>query len=68
MAGTLEGGKRAAETNKARFGEDYYKLMGVAGGKASRGGGFTDRERARAAGIKGGKASRRGSVNVTVKG
>ena len=68
MAGTIEGGKKAAAANIARHGFDYYVKMGVAGGKASRGGGFTDRERARAAGIKGGKASRRGSVNVTVKG
>lgn len=33
MAGTLEGGRRAAATNKAKHGEDFYKKLGALGGK-----------------------------------
>ena len=34
MAGTLEGGKKAAETNKRKYGKDYY--WGAIGGKISK--------------------------------
>ena len=34
MAGTREGGLRAAATNKKRYGEDFYKKMGHKGGTA----------------------------------
>lgn len=57
MAGTLEGGKKAAETNKKLYGKDFYKKLGEKGGAASKTGGFyANRELARTAGIKGGKA------------
>lgn len=60
MAGTIKGGRKAAQTNKKRYGEDFYALIGRKGGKISRGGGFAyDLDLASEAGRKGGKASRR---------
>ena len=32
MSGSLAGGKKAAQTNKDRFGEDFYKKIGSKGG------------------------------------
>lgn len=62
MAGTKTGGARAAETNKAKFGPDFYREIGRKGGKVGRTGGFyANRELAREAGRKGGTISRRGS-------
>lgn len=67
MAGTAKGGKKAAETNKARHGEGFYALIGAKGGKATGMKGFAlDRERARIAGQKGGRISRRGKAKVNV--
>ena len=61
MAGTSVGGIKAAITNKAKHGEDFYVRMGRLGGTISRGGGFAaNRELAREAGRKGGKKSKRG--------
>lgn len=63
MAGTKDGGKRAAITNKERYGKNFYRLIGAKGGKVSTTGGFfADRELARKAGAKGGKISRRGKA------
>ena len=66
MAGTVEGGKAAAKTNKAKYGDDYYNRIGVDGGKKGRTGGFwykkyvlNDVESIRKAGEKGGTISRR---------
>ena len=60
MAGTREGGKKAAATNKARHGKDFYATIGAKGGKLGRTGGFAaNRELARIAGAKGGRISRR---------
>ncbi len=60
MAGTRAGGRKAAATNKMRYGANFYELIGRRGGKVSRGGGFAkDPELARVAGAKGGRASRR---------
>lgn len=60
MAGTKEGSLKAAETNKAKYGENFYKIIGAKGGKNGRTGGFyANRELARLAGAKGGKVSRR---------
>lgn len=60
MAGTVAGGKRAAATNKQRYGMNFYRGIGQLGGKLSRGGGFAkNHDLAREAGAKGGKASRR---------
>lgn len=69
MAGTIEGGGKAARTNKNKYGEDFYAVIGAKGGKNGKTGGFasntkgvdglTGRERARLAGAKGGKISRK---------
>lgn len=32
MAGTIEGGRKAAETNRKKYGEDFYKVQGSKGG------------------------------------
>lgn len=61
MAGTQAGGRKAAATNKMRYGLTFYTQIGRKGGKISRGGGFAvNRELASEAGRKGGMASRRG--------
>ena len=61
MAGTREGGKKAALANKERYGRDFYAAIGRIGGKAGHTGGFAaDPELARRAGAIGGKKSKRG--------
>lgn len=72
MVGTLAGGKKAAATNKAKYGEDFYVRNGRKGGQNGNTGGFASSvigkdglcgwERARIAGAKGGSVSRRGSA------
>ncbi|MGF7229007.1 MAG: hypothetical protein ACQR33_03375 [Candidatus Saccharibacteria bacterium] len=60
MAGTPKGGAAAAETNKQKYGADFYAKIGAMGGKKGRTGGFyANRDLARAAGAKGGRISRR---------
>ena len=69
MAGTREGGLKAAKTNKARYGKNFYARIGQDGGQGSNNGGFackkvgkdglTGQERAKAAGRIGGSISRR---------
>ena len=60
MAGNRKGGAKAAATNKARHGADYYARIGAMGGKKGRTGGFyANRELASIAGAKGGRISRR---------
>jgi len=60
MAGTREGGLKASQKNKEKFGEDFYKRIGRAGGKNGRTGGFwANRELARTAGAIGGRNSKR---------
>ena len=69
MAGTKAGGLKAAATNKARHGKDFYCNIGRKGGVVSSEGGFaskkigedglTGRERARVVGVKGGRVGRR---------
>jgi uncharacterized protein len=61
MAGTKEGGARAAATNKAKYGSDFYARIGKSGGHVGRTGGFyANRDLARKAGAMGGRISRRG--------
>ena len=72
MAGTLEGGRKAAKTNKRRYGRNWYAKIGHIGGSNGHTGGFasekkgsdglTGYERARIAGAKGGRISRRGAA------
>lgn len=60
MAGTKQGGKAAASTNKNKYGSDFYARIGAMGGKKGHTGGFAaNRELARTAGQKGGRISRR---------
>ena len=65
MAGTKNGGKAAASTNKAKYGADFYARIGAMGGKKGTTGGFAaNRELARTAGAKGGRISRRTKKTV----
>ena len=60
MPGTHEGGKKAAQTNKSRYGDDFYTHIGAKGGANGHTGGFyANRELARIAGAKGGRVSKR---------
>jgi general stress protein YciG len=64
MAGTKEGGKAAAATNKAND-PDFYRKIGAEGGKKGTTGGFyARRDIARSAGALGGKISKRGKNKV----
>lgn len=61
MAGTKAGGKKAAATNKAKYGADFYREMGRIGGRKGHTGGFASNPAlAREAGRRGGLISRRG--------
>ena len=65
MAGTKEGGKKAAATNKAKYGAEFYAKIGANGGKNGHTGGFyANRELARIAGARGGRISRRTKKTV----
>lgn len=67
MPGTKIGGLKASKTNKERYGDEFYVMIGAAGGKMSKGGGFAaNRELAKIAGRKGGRKSKRGKVNHEV--
>lgn len=78
MTGTKSGGVKAAATNRAKHGEDFYKRIGAKGGRLGRTGGFasdvvgkdglTGRERARLAGAVGGFKSRRGKAKRDSEG
>lgn len=61
MAGNRAGGLRAAATNIARYGKDFYRIQGQKGGQAGHTGGFAANPAlASIAGRKGGRISRRG--------
>lgn len=70
MAGTKEGSMKTAATNIERYGEDFYRELGIKGAKAyierqkqgiAKPRGFAaNRELARKAGAIGGAKSRRG--------
>lgn len=64
MSGTLVGGKKAAITNKQRYGIDFYANIGKLGGMNGHTGGFASNPAlASIAGQKGGKISKRGKSN-----
>jgi general stress protein YciG len=57
------GGKRAAITNKLKYGDDFYARIGAIGGRNGHTGGFyARRDIASSAGRKGGQISRRGAA------
>lgn len=63
MAGTKAGAKKASNTIKKRYGDDYYRRIGKVGGQNGRTGGFyANREKARSAGAKGGRISNRAGI------
>ena len=63
MSGSKIGGLKAAETNKQRYGRDWYKKIGKLGGKACVPKGFAvNPELAKRAGSLGGKLSKRGKA------
>lgn len=63
MSGNIEGGRKAAATNKKKYGKDFYAKIGARGGANGHTGGFADgeagRERARVYGAVGGRKSKR---------
>lgn len=64
MPGTIEGGRKAAKTNKEKYGKDFYANIGRKGGRNGHTGGFaSNRALASEAGRKGGLISRRGKAN-----
>lgn len=72
MSGNKIGGLKVAQTNKRKYGEDYYVNIGRIGGKASNTGvatikvysvdTMTGKERARLAGAVGGSKSKRKTI------
>lgn len=67
MPGTITGGKKAADTNKKKYGKDFYARIGAVGGKKGTTGGFAaNRELARTAGAKGGRISRRRKTEAQI--
>lgn len=63
MVGTLAGGRKAAKTNKLKYGKDFYARIGAKGGRNGHTGGFAaNPELAKIAGALGGKKSRRTGV------
>lgn len=62
MSGTIAGGKAAAATNKAKYGEDFYRKVGAKGGAKSnpRKGFGSHRQLAAEVGSIGGRISKRG--------
>ena len=66
MAGTKAGGLKTAATNKARYGEDYYRKLGQLGGRNGHTGGFATMSYALRAkyGRMGGLKSRRGKAKA----
>lgn len=69
MAGTKAGGLKAAATNKAKYGNNWYAKIGARGGRNGHTGGFATKDEetgeyllAKRAGAIGGKISKRGSA------
>lgn len=62
MTGNIEGGLKAAQKNKEKYGNDYYARIGAIGGKKphpNKGFGSMEPERRIEVGRKGGTISRR---------
>ena len=66
LAGTKADGRKAASTNKTKYGKDFYAEIGRKGGKNGHTGGFAaNPELAKIAGAKGGRISKRGKAKKT---
>lgn len=65
MSGTIKGGLKAAQTNYAKYGKNFYQNIGAKGGRNGHTGGFAEgeagRKRAIMYGAVGGRMSIRGS-------
>lgn len=67
MAGTKAGAAKAAATNRARHGKDFYAKIGQKGGRNGHTGGFASNPTlAKMAGAKGGRISRRGPAKKSI--
>ncbi len=65
MSGTKAGGLKAAQTNRAKYGQEFYSQIGRKGGQNGHTGGFAANPAlARIAGAKGGRISRRGPAKT----
>lgn len=64
MAGTREGGLLARDTNRKKYGKDFYREIGAKGGHAKVPKGFAmmTRKQRSIAGVKGGSISKRGKA------
>lgn len=65
MSGNKEGGRKSAESNKQRHGDDYYHRIGAMGGSKGKTGGFyymkyvmNDTDRIKRLGSKGGRIAK----------
>lgn len=68
MAGTHNGGLKASQTNKIKYGNDFYRNIGKKGGKNGHTGGFAaNKALAIEAGMKGGKISKRGPAKQKIQ-
>lgn len=68
MAGTKEGGRKAAATNKAKYGLSFYADIGRKGGRNGHTGGFAANPAlAVEAGRKGGRISKRGKAKKHIE-
>lgn len=68
MAGNRAGGLKAAATNKAKYGRDFYARIGRSGGELGHTGGFAgDSAKAKLAGAKGGAISSRSLNKVSLE-
>lgn len=68
MSGTKIGGQKAAATNKAKYGDEFYRIIGSKGGQNGHTGGFTNNpELAKRAGAIGGRVSRRTAESAKPK-
>lgn len=66
MSGTKAGGLKAAQTNREKYGKEFYSQIGRKGGQNGHTGGFAANPAlARIAGAKGGRISRRGPAKKT---
>lgn len=66
MPGTIAGGHKARETNKKKYGDNFYRMIGSKGGQKTgiKKGFALNPALAKKAGAKGGKISRRTGVTT----